>query len=132
MSVLGLNSGYTGKYSPLQVSSGFALKNSLRQRAIFDLILVILLLLAEMSPLIFQVPLPVSLEQAGQSGEWGSGGKADRADNRLEGNIWGFQAKELRAANVTRSSETAKLVQCTEVQYKLQVVKSFRPEQFCQ
>ena len=90
----------------------------------------IMLLLVDMSPLLFQVPLPVSLEQAGQSGEWGSGGKADRADNRLEGNICGFQAKELRAANVTRSSETAKLVQCTELQYRMQVVRRLRTEQF--
>ena len=38
MSVLGLNSGYTVKYSPppLRVPSIFALGNSLRQRAIFD------------------------------------------------------------------------------------------------
>ena len=36
--VLGLNSGYTVKYSPLPlgVPSGFALGNFLRQRAIFD------------------------------------------------------------------------------------------------
>ena len=78
-----------------------------------------------MSPLLFQVPLPVSLEQAGQSGERGRGGKAEWVDNRLEADICGFQAKELRAANVTRNSETAKLVQCSEVHYRMRVVRSF-------
>ena len=38
LSVLGLGSGYMVKYSPLPLgaSSGFVLRNSLRQRAIFD------------------------------------------------------------------------------------------------
>ena len=38
MSVLGLNSGYTVKYTPLPsgVPWGFALGNSFRQRGIFD------------------------------------------------------------------------------------------------
>ena len=38
VSVLGLDSGYTVKYNPLPsgVPSGFALRNSFRQRVIFD------------------------------------------------------------------------------------------------
>ena len=41
--VLGLNLGYTVKYSPLpfKVSSGFALGNSLKPRAIFDGIFIV-------------------------------------------------------------------------------------------
>ena len=42
--VLGLDSGYTVKYSPwpLKVPSGFAFENSLRGRAIFDRIPLVL------------------------------------------------------------------------------------------
>ena len=44
LSVLGLDSGYTVKYTPLPsgVPSGFALGNSFRQRGIFDRISLLL------------------------------------------------------------------------------------------